>query len=268
MDTANHAAFADLSRPLLSPSPLAERERLAGAWRMASQDIADDIRFIRQYLKVIAEKDDRLSTGTLVHGRAYVEACAAWLPETIARYLRNLQADQRMRVRDDCGGRALCKIERCLAVRCLPSSRKKTTNRDETEGARRSARRNGFRPRRVQRIPFCNLRMHLDKCIVSHNCQLVDAGERPVVNSFRAKEGIVAYQGGTRLIDQQIDIGAPADDQPYEVTSFARKHGLTIPIADAVLFAKGPSPSRAACDTAALAFLCAVAQYARKQGRR
>ncbi|MDG4890602.1 MULTISPECIES: hypothetical protein [unclassified Mesorhizobium] len=110
--------------------------------------------------------------------------------------------------------------------------------------------------------------MHLDKCIVSHNCQLVDVGERPVVNSFRAKEGIVAYQGGTRLIDQQIDIGAPADDQPYEVTSFARKHGLTIPIADAVLFAKGPSPSRAACDTAALAFLCAVAQYARKQGRR
>ncbi|TIS22441.1 hypothetical protein [Mesorhizobium sp.] len=68
------------------------------------------------------------------------------------------------------------------------------------------------------------------------------------------------------MIDQQIDIGAPADDQPYEVTSFARKHGLTIPIADAVLFAKGPS--RAACDTAALAFLCAVAQYARKQGRR
>lgn len=85
MNTANHAAFADLSRPLLSPLPLAERERLAGAWRMASQDIADDIRFIRQYLKVIAEKDDRLSTGTLVHGRAYVEACEAWLPETIAR---------------------------------------------------------------------------------------------------------------------------------------------------------------------------------------
>ncbi|RUW53546.1 hypothetical protein EOA32_08965 [Mesorhizobium sp. M1A.F.Ca.ET.072.01.1.1] len=87
MNTANHAAFA----PLLSPLPLAERERLAGAWRMASQDIADDIRFIRQYLKVIAEKDDRLSTGTLVHGRGYIEACAAWLPETIARYSRNLR---------------------------------------------------------------------------------------------------------------------------------------------------------------------------------
>ncbi|RRH94794.1 hypothetical protein EH240_26260 [Mesorhizobium tamadayense] len=89
MDTANHAAFADLSRPIVSPLPSAERERLAGAWRMASQDIADDIRFIRQYLKVIAEKEERLSTGTLVHGRAYVEACAAWLPET--RYLRNLR---------------------------------------------------------------------------------------------------------------------------------------------------------------------------------
>ncbi|TIO74784.1 hypothetical protein [Mesorhizobium sp.] len=77
MNTANHAAFADLSRPLQSPLPLKERERLANAWRMASQDIADDIRFIRQYLKVIAEKEERLSTGTLVHGRAYVEACAA-----------------------------------------------------------------------------------------------------------------------------------------------------------------------------------------------
>jgi hypothetical protein len=92
LNTANHAAFADLSRPLLSPLRLEQRERLAGAWRMASQDIAEDIRFIRHYLKVIAEKDERLSTGTLVHGRAYVEACAGWLPQTVARYLRNLRA--------------------------------------------------------------------------------------------------------------------------------------------------------------------------------
>ena len=91
MSTANHAAFTDLSRPLISTASIDRRERLAGAWRMASQDIADDIRFIRQYLKVIAEKDVRLSTGTLVHGSAYVEACAAWLPETVARYLRNLR---------------------------------------------------------------------------------------------------------------------------------------------------------------------------------
>ncbi|TPI19829.1 MULTISPECIES: hypothetical protein [unclassified Mesorhizobium] len=69
-------------------------------------------------------------------------------------------------------------------------------------------------------------------------------------------------------MDQRIDIGIQPDDQPYEVTSFARKHGLTIPVADAVLFAKGPSPSRTACDTAALALICAVAQYAGKQGRR
>ncbi|MBZ9986627.1 hypothetical protein LB572_05895 [Mesorhizobium sp. BH1-1-5] len=68
-------------------------------------------------------------------------------------------------------------------------------------------------------------------------------------------------------MDQQIDIGILPDDQPYEVTSFARKHGLTIPVADAVLFAKGPSPSRAACDTAALALICAVAQYATRTAR-
>ena len=58
---------------------------------MASQDIADDIRFIRQYRKVIAEKDERLSSGILVHSRAYVEACTGWLHETVARYLRNLR---------------------------------------------------------------------------------------------------------------------------------------------------------------------------------
>ena len=69
-------------------------------------------------------------------------------------------------------------------------------------------------------------------------------------------------------MQQQIDIGALPEDQPYEVTSFARKHGLTVPVADAVLFAKGPSPSRDACDTAALALLCAGAQYACKQGGR
>ncbi|MDX8527492.1 hypothetical protein RFM68_23615 [Mesorhizobium sp. MSK_1335] len=69
-------------------------------------------------------------------------------------------------------------------------------------------------------------------------------------------------------MEQQIDIGARPDDQPYEVALFARKHGLTVPVADAVLFAKGPWPSRAACDTAALAFLGAVALYARKQAGR
>src|SRR4029079_18873331 len=98
VSTANHTAFAALSRrlpppPLPSPPLLSldQRERVAGAWRMASQDIADDIRFIRQYLKVIAEKDERLSTGALVHSRAYVEACAGWLPQTVARYLRHLR---------------------------------------------------------------------------------------------------------------------------------------------------------------------------------
>ncbi|MET2832196.1 hypothetical protein [Mesorhizobium shangrilense] len=67
-------------------------------------------------------------------------------------------------------------------------------------------------------------------------------------------------------MDYDFGIRNQDEDQPYELTSFAKKHGLTIPIADAVLFAKGPS--RTACDTAALAFLCAVAAYARKQPAR
>lgn len=40
------------------------------------------------------------------------------------------------------------------------------------------------------------LALGLEKCIVSHNRQLVDAGERPGVNSAQAKEGKAVYQGG------------------------------------------------------------------------
>ncbi|RRH92175.1 hypothetical protein EH240_31245 [Mesorhizobium tamadayense] len=56
------------------------------------------------------------------------------------------------------------------------------------------------------------------------------------------------------------------NDQAYELTSFAKKYGLSLPIADAVLFARGPS--RTVCDSAALAFLFAIATYARKQPAR
>lgn len=67
-------------------------------------------------------------------------------------------------------------------------------------------------------------------------------------------------------MDLEFDIRHPSDDQPYEITSFAKKYGLTIPIADAVLFAKGPS--RTACDAAALAFLCAIAAQTKKPRAR
>jgi hypothetical protein len=67
-------------------------------------------------------------------------------------------------------------------------------------------------------------------------------------------------------VDYDFGITSRPDDKPYEVTSFAKKHGLTIQAADAVLFANGPS--RIACDDAALAFLCAVAAHAKKQSAR
>ncbi|MGX7875314.1 hypothetical protein ACVDG5_023650 [Mesorhizobium sp. ORM6] len=67
-------------------------------------------------------------------------------------------------------------------------------------------------------------------------------------------------------MDYDFDADNQPENQPYEVTSFARKHGLTIPAADAVLFANGPS--RKTCDAAALAFLCAIAAQAKKQSSR
>ncbi len=67
-------------------------------------------------------------------------------------------------------------------------------------------------------------------------------------------------------MNYDFGIANRSDDQPYEVTTFAKKHGLTIRAADAVLFANGPS--RIACDAAALAFLCAVAAHAKRQTAR
>ncbi|CAH2395739.1 MULTISPECIES: hypothetical protein [Mesorhizobium] len=55
-------------------------------------------------------------------------------------------------------------------------------------------------------------------------------------------------------------------DKPYEITAFAKKHGLTTRAAELILFAY--SPSRAACDTAATAFLTAVAVQAKRQSAR
>jgi hypothetical protein len=55
-------------------------------------------------------------------------------------------------------------------------------------------------------------------------------------------------------------------DKPYEIAAFAEKHGLTRRAAELILFAY--SPSRAACDTAATAFLTAVAAQAKRQSAR
>lgn len=52
---------------------------------------------------------------------------------------------------------------------------------------------------------------------------------------------------------------------PYEATSFAVKHGLTLKAAEIVLFSNGPS--RTACDAAARAFNEAVAMRNRQWQR-
>jgi hypothetical protein len=56
------------------------------------------------------------------------------------------------------------------------------------------------------------------------------------------------------------------DDDPYDLATFAEKHGLDVRAAELLLFAKGPS--RVACDAAALAFLAAVAAQAKRHSAR
>lgn len=64
---------------------------LASAWRISCQEVAEAIRFIRQYRLVIAEEGETLSSGHLVHGAGYVAFCRRALPETVERYREQLR---------------------------------------------------------------------------------------------------------------------------------------------------------------------------------
>lgn len=70
-------------------------------------------------------------------------------------------------------------------------------------------------------------------------------------------------------MNENLTIGydnEPYDSKPYDLATFAEKHGLNVHAAELLLFAKGPS--RSACDAAALAFLAAVAAQAKRQSGR
>lgn len=64
---------------------------LADAWRISSQDVANCIRFVRQYLKVIAERDEVLLPKMRLHSVAYVEQCEKLLPWQMSLYLHHVR---------------------------------------------------------------------------------------------------------------------------------------------------------------------------------
>jgi hypothetical protein len=65
--------------------------RIGDAWRISMQDITDCIRFVRQYRKVIAERDEMLTATIRLHKPSYVEHCEKLLPWTLSLYLEHVR---------------------------------------------------------------------------------------------------------------------------------------------------------------------------------
>lgn len=91
-ESAAILTFPQMRNAIHAAVSVDEADRIASAWRIASQDIASDIINVRACLKVIAEKNDRLPGGNwLVHSPAYVEICEKRLPWQLSVYLGNLK---------------------------------------------------------------------------------------------------------------------------------------------------------------------------------
>ena len=97
MNAPLRTAFAGLTRAL-TPVPVADT--LGYAWRTNLSAIREDIRFIGVCRRVIAEKDERLSSGHRLHRPAYVKQCRRDLAATrksyLARVRRITEAEQEM----------------------------------------------------------------------------------------------------------------------------------------------------------------------------
>lgn len=91
-ESATILTFPQMRNAIRAMVSVDEADRLSSAWRIASQDIASDIIHVRAYMKVIAEKNDRLPGGHWpVHSPAYVEICEKRLPWQLSAYLGNLK---------------------------------------------------------------------------------------------------------------------------------------------------------------------------------
>jgi hypothetical protein len=72
----------------ITASAIVSDERLADAWRHNAAKVDECLIYIRQHQRVIAQRDDKLSTGTPVHSAAYVAQCERLLALRLATYLK------------------------------------------------------------------------------------------------------------------------------------------------------------------------------------
>lgn len=92
--------------PATQFAPAAYDAGLGDAWAGNCRSVVEAIRFCRQYAKVISERDERLSTGRLVHSEAYIAQCERLLPWQLSVYLGHVRAVSEAEAKMDAIGMA------------------------------------------------------------------------------------------------------------------------------------------------------------------
>lgn len=84
MNATSHTAFTAPVRPAFDA-------RLGDAWRINCQDVAESIRCCRQYMRVIAEADEMLTSTVRLHRVDTVEQARKLLPWRLSLYLEQVK---------------------------------------------------------------------------------------------------------------------------------------------------------------------------------
>lgn len=79
--------FDDLTRPLLSSTRPGHAEIMQTSWRYSLREVDEHLSFIPEHLRVIAERNDRLSTGDRVHRPVFIKHTRELLAIRLPRYL-------------------------------------------------------------------------------------------------------------------------------------------------------------------------------------
>lgn len=86
-----HQTFAGLTATLVALADGRRREILAEAWRQSHRTVEESIRFIRQHLRVLEQRGERLPSGQPVHSEAYLAQCEELLPWRLSLYREALK---------------------------------------------------------------------------------------------------------------------------------------------------------------------------------
>ncbi|TGV26362.1 hypothetical protein [Mesorhizobium sp. M4B.F.Ca.ET.143.01.1.1] len=83
--------FAQVRGAILATVSVDEADRIAGAWRIASQEVDSSILMVRVYRRVLAEADEMLTPTVRLHSESDVARAARLLPWQLAVYLGHVR---------------------------------------------------------------------------------------------------------------------------------------------------------------------------------